>query len=461
MKKQDNCKGLTKKFLNYLLPSISAMWVFSIYTMVDGIFVGKRVGPIAIAAVNLSMPFINTIFGIALLIAISSSTLISIFLGRKETQKSNELFTLHIIILLVLATVITSLSLLFLENLATFLGADARTLDYVKDYLQIIITFSVFFMVAYSLEVLVKTDGFPTYAIVFVSVAAATNIILDYVFVMVFNYGIKGAALATGISQLVSCLGLLAHFLIGKSKLKFVKVKFDWNIVKSMFTIGFPDAVTEFSAGITVYLYNYILLRYIGADGIAAFSVIMYLNNLVIMTMVGITQGMQPLVSFFYGGGDKESIKRIFHMALKSVTMASILFIAVSQCFTDELISMFIDSSNNTIYQLSKEALHIFSFSFLLCGFNIVISGYFTARKETKKATLISMLRGLILIAAFVLILPPVWGGLGIWISSIFNEMATLLISLLLLTRSKSSMEQKDRRRIFFQRMTRMMMEKS
>lgn len=440
MPNMQKSKNLTKKFFKYLIPSISSMWVFSIYTMVDGMFIAKGVGPIALAAVNLSMPFINMIFGIALLTAIGSSTLISIYLGRGEGQKSNELFTLNIITLSFIGIFITLLSILFLEDLAKFLGANKDTLTYVKDYLNIIIMFSSFFMLSYFLEVLVKADGFPIFSILFVSLAAIINIGLDYLFIIVFDYGIKGAALATGISQFISFLGLLSHFLMGKSKLKFTRFAFDLKILKDISLIGFPDAITEFSAGITVYLFNFMILKYIGDDGIAAFSTIMYINNLVIMTMVGITQGMQPLVSFFYGRSDLQSIKKLLNLAFKSILVTSLIAIFICQYSTDALISLFINPSNSFIYKLSKKILKIFSYSFLLCGFNIVISGYFTALKENKKATLISILRGLLLISTFIFVVPQIYGEFGIWLSPIFNEIVTLCISLFIFSKSHTNL---------------------
>ncbi|QZY55180.1 MATE family efflux transporter [Crassaminicella profunda] len=430
IKKTSYLKPLTKEFLEYLLPSISAMWVFSIYTMVDGMFVGKGIGPMALASVNISMPFINMIFAISLIISIGASTLISFHLGGGEEKKSNEIFTLNIIILSFLGLIISILSLIYLEDLAIFLGASQETLLYVKDYLRLIIIFSPFFMLAYSLEVLVKADGFPVFAIVFVGLAAFINILFDYIFVILLDYGVKGAAFATGLSQFISCLGFLFHFIFGKSKLKLTHLKISFSTLKSIFLIGFPDAITELSTGITVYLFNYMILKHIGNRGITAFGVIMYVNNLVIMTMVAINQGMQPLVSFYHGKRDFIRIKKLLSLSFKTILLCSCLFVFVSQFFTDYLVSMFIDPSNLTVYQLSKKSLKIFSYSFMICGINILLSGYFTALKETKKASLISILRGLIVITCFIFILPHFLGSFGIWISSLLNEVFTLCISL-------------------------------
>lgn len=439
-----NERQLTKKFFKYSIPSVTAMWFFSIYTMVDGMFVGKGVGPFALAAVNLSMPFVNTIFAIGLLIAIGSSTLITFYFGQNKREKSNEVFTLNVIILSILGVTISFISLLFLDKIAIFLGATRETLTYVKDYLRIIIIFSTFFIVSYSLEVLVKADGFPIYSIIFVTLSALTNIVLDYILVIRFNYGIKGAAFATGLSQFISCVAFLIHFISGKSNLKFVKPKLDLKLIKNLFILGIPESLTELSVGFTTFIFNYFILRHIGPHGIAAFSVIMYLNNLVLMSMVGTNQGMQPLISFYNGKEDYKSIKRLLNLALKTSLAFGLLFFISSQLFTEQLVSLFIQASSKESFQIALRGLRIFSFGFLICGFNIILSGYFTALKETKKATIISSLRGYILVFIMLFILPNIWKDIGIWIAPLFYEALTLIIASIIYARSKVSLSQEE-----------------
>lgn len=425
-------KSLTKQFFKYLIPSVSAMWFFSIYTMVDGIFVGRGVGPTALAAVNLSMPFINTIFAISLLFSVGASTLITFFLGEGKKKISDEIFSLNILILGALGLILSFVSLFFLDNIALFLGATEETFVYVKDYLSIIIVSSTFFMVAYSLEVLVKADGFPIYSIVFVTVAAFTNIILDYILVIHFNYGVKGAAIATGASQFLSCIGFLTHFIWGKSNLKFVKPNINFGYIKRIITIGFPESLTELSAGFITFIFNFMILRYIGDNGVAAFSVIMYVNNLVIMTMIAVNQAMQPLVSYYNGKKEVDKIQKLLGLSLKTAVLWSGFFFICSQVFTKRLVSFFILPSNTEVFEISVFGLKAFSISFLFVGINIVLSGYFTALKSTKKATILSMLRGYIFITIAIFIMPSILGDVGIWSSTLVNEVLTLSVAVFL-----------------------------
>ncbi|MCC5910547.1 MAG: MATE family efflux transporter [Clostridiaceae bacterium] len=433
---------LTKRFFKYLVPSVSALWFFAIYTMVDGIFVGKGVGPLALAAVNISMPFINSVFAVALLVAIGCSTLITFYFGQHQEEKSNEIFTLNVIIISVLGITGSIFSLLFLENIAIFLGATQETLLYVKDYLRIIIIFSTFFMIAYSLEVLVKADGHPMYSIIFVTLAAIINIVLDYIFVIRLNYGIQGAAWATGFSQLISCIAFLLHFIVGKSNLKFTKPKLDFDLIKSIFTIGVPASLTELSGGFSTFIFNFVIIKFIGPYGLAAFGIIMYLNNIALMTMIGINQGMQPLISFYHGKKDYENIKRLLNLGLKTALIFGLLFFISSQIFTEQLASLFISPMEKEVFKIALTALRTFSFGFLISGVNIVFSGYFTAIKETKKATIISSLRGYIFISIVLFTLPTIWQDFGIWIAPLFYEILTLSVSLTIYFKTKVTFNQ-------------------
>ena len=425
-------KTLRKKFINYLLPSVVAMWVFSLYTIIDGIFVGKGVGPTALAAVNLSMPFINFIFAISILLSIGSSTVIAIYLGEEKKEKANNIFSLIISFLVLLSVVILVLSYLNLNNIALFLGADITTITYVKQYLGIIIFFNGFFMVAYYLEVLSKTDGFPYLSIIGVAVAALTNIILDYIFVIKLNMGIRGAAFATGLSQALSSIIFIAHFLSSRANIKFTKFKIDLTEIKRIILIGFPDFLTELATGIVILLFNQIILTNIGENGVVAYSVISYVSTFIIMTMIGITQGMQPLTSFYYGKKEKNSVNYILKLSLITIFIISIISFLISYLFTGSIVSVFIDKTNTNLFTFACSVFKIYSFSFIILGFNIIISGFCASIEKPLFATIISISRSVITIIMLIL-LTNLFGSSFIWISTTLAEFICLLISLLIL----------------------------
>ena len=431
----DNNISLKKKFFKYLFPSVTAMWIFSLYTMVDGIFVSRGVSEIALAAVNISMPFINFIFAISMLFSTGASTIISIYLGKNDLKKANEIFTFNLFAMIIFSLSLTIISLLNLDKIALFLGATKLNFYLVKDYLKIIISFNSFFIISYCLEVLTKADGYPHLAIIGMIISAITNIILDFLFVIIFDFGIKGAAIATIIAQGVSFIFFLRHFLSKKSKLKLTKLNIKLSYLKRIFYIGFPDAITELTSGIIILLFNQTILKYIGEDGIITYSIICYMSTLVIMTMIAITQGMQPLCSFYYGKNDTTTIKKLIKLSLKSILISSIIIFLLSIIFTKEIVFIFIKDTSSDLYLYSISAFRIFSTSFLILGFNILISGYFASIEEPFKATIISLCRGIIFITISLFLLSFYFGDTGIWISTLVAEIVCLIISIYLLLR--------------------------
>ncbi|WP_276632381.1 MATE family efflux transporter, partial [Terrisporobacter hibernicus] len=241
----ENSISLKSQFKKYVIPSVEAMWVFSLYSMVDGIFVSKGVGSDALAAVNISTPYINMLFAISILFATGASTVVAIKLGSSENKKANEYFTLNLVVMVILAAIIMLISLLNLDKIAVFLGATNSTMVYVKEYVGTIMLFVLFYLASYYLEVLIKSDGYPHLATIGVIISAITNIVLDYIFVIKLGYGVKGAAYATGIARVFSFSFFFIHFLRKRGKLKFTKFHFDFCVVKKVLFIGIPDSTTE------------------------------------------------------------------------------------------------------------------------------------------------------------------------------------------------------------------------
>lgn len=434
----DSNLSLKKQFFKYLVPSVTAMWIFSLYTMIDGIFVSRGVGETALAAVNIAMPFVNFIFAISMLFSTGASTIISIYIGKNNIKKANEIFSFNLFCMLTISLLITLLCLLNIDRISLFLGATENTFYLVKDYLKIIISFNGFFIISYCLEVLTKADGYPYLAIVGMIISALTNIILDFLFVIILDFGIKGAAYATIISQGVSFIFFLSHFMSKKSKLTLTKFEFKVKYLKRILSIGFPDAITELTSGIVILLFNQTILRYIGESGIVTYSIICYVGTLVIMTMIAITQGMQPLCSYYYGKEEFKTIKKLIKMGLKAVSISSIAIFIICIVFAKEIVYIFIKDSSSPLFTYSISAFRLFSSSFLVLGFNVLVSGYFASIEEAFKATIISISRGLIFISLALFSLSFYFGDTGIWIATLISELICLLLSsYLLLKRNK------------------------
>ncbi|MGB5824723.1 MAG: MATE family efflux transporter [Proteocatella sp.] len=448
---KDDAKTKIKIFLNYVIPSIVAMWVFSIYTMVDGIFVANFVGPTALASVNIAMPTINLIFALSLLLSTGASTIIAINFGKGNIKEASEIFTINTAVLIIISICITVMGLLNLNALSLFLGATPSTAGMIKDYLEIILWFAIFFIVSYQFEVLVKTDGSPRLATIGVIISALTNVILDYIFIAVWGWGIQGAALATGISQVASTIIFSAYFLSKKSKLSFMKIKFEHfkiAIYRRIIALGISDSLTELSAGIIVFIFNQTILKIIGEQGIVTYTIISYANLLVLMTMIGIAQGMQPLVSYYFGKGDSKTYNYFFKLSIAMVAMCALLIMYMSFFKTENIVNAFIGQGDMELFNYSVAAFRMFSTSFIIVGFNIVISGFFVAVEKPFQAILISLSRGLFVLAISLGTMIMLMGERGIWISPCISEAVVLIISVVFYMNYKKTNSEFDQPRL-------------
>lgn len=429
-----NKSYIKTKFFHYVMPSVAAMWVYTIYTMVDGIFVARGVGEDALAAVNLAMPVVNAAFALGILFAVGASTRASVCKGRGERSGADKVFTGSVIAVALVGLTVAAAILLFLDEVALFLGATDETIDYVKQYLGIITAFIPFYMTSYNLEVLVKADGFPQTAIKTCVAAACCNIVLDALFVLVFHWGIAGAAIATGLSQLMSFSIYMKHFLSAKSEFSFVKI--NAGELKEAFCrtrFGVADCMTELSVGICIFVFNRVLLSISGNDGVVIYTIISYFSQLVLMTMMGINQGTQPLISYYYGKEKTSFCRYIFKIALCCAGVCSLLAFAIGLIYPDPIVGVYIDNeASPQLFEQSVHAFRLYSPAFLPLGAVITLMGYFTSIELPKSAMSISVGRGLIFTSVFVLIFSFFFGEAGVWTAAAASEICALVLALTL-----------------------------
>lgn len=430
-------KSLKSDFLRFIIPSIIAQWVFTLYTMIDGIFVARGVSEVALTAVNLSFPFVSGLFSFSILFAVGTSTVVAILLGEGKKERADEVFTQNLVVLTVVSVVLTVVVLLNLEQFARFLGATESSLPYVKEYVATLAPFAAAFILSYTFEILIKTDGFPKKATVIVIVGAVMNCILDYLFVMVWHMGVFGAAFATGISQVSVIAFYLYHFGRKKGILRFRRFRLDLKLVWREFKNGLPAGVTEFSAGIIIFFFNQAILRYLNEGALVSYTIISYVNSIVVMSMNGIAQGSQPLISFYHGQGKKNETKKLLRYGVAAAAVLSVLALAVCWLGTDAIVSLFISGEMKELKQYSDQVFRIFSLSFLLVGFNVVIGGYFTSVEEPVEAILISVARGFVTMLGSLLLMTAVFGGSGIWWSPLASEAVCLVLTMILYKRKQ------------------------
>ncbi len=422
------CLELRKKFLKFVLPSIASMWAFSLYTMVDGVFVARGVGETAMAAVNLSAPFTSLVFMVGILLATGTSTVISVALGQGELEEARNYFNQNLAVTVCVSLVLTVLVLLNLEAAARFLGATPDTLDYVKEYVGTIAVFAVFFTVSYNLEVQVKANGAPQVSTVGVASCAVMNVALDALFVMGLGWGVWGAALATGLAQVTSAAVFLAYFLTHGERLRLGRFRRNLRAYRRILPLGLSEGLNELSNGLVIFLFNHTILRVIGEQVLPAYTIISYVNTLVLMTMTGTAQGMQPLVSYALGAGRRQDCRRLLQYGAASAALFAGVSFALGELGAPLIVGAFLER-NSAIFDYSVSALRMYAWSFLAMGFNVVFAAFFTAVERPVPAFTISLNRSLVLLAASLMFMSALFGDRGIWLSTLVSELGCLVIT--------------------------------
>lgn len=428
-------QSLLKQFFHFSAATVASLMVFSLYSIVDGLFVARGVGEYAMTAVNLSVPFVNLLFSIAVIFAVGTSTIIAYLLGQKNAQSANKLFSQNLVTLVVIGVTISVLVLAFTEPLARLLGAEEVTLEYTIHYLQGLAPFAVCFMISYNLEVLVKTDGRPRLALVTVCVGCVTNCVLDYLAIFHWGLGIWGAAAATGVSQLLTCLIYLTHFLGKHTTFHPVRFRMDWKIYRRLLPIGISDGLTELCNGLMIFLFNHTILRCIGTDGLVAYTIIAYANTLVINITMGVSQGSQPLISFQNGRGDGTAIGNLLRYGLRTMCGIAAVCFTVLFLAAPKLVAVYLPEAGTEMLTFATDAFRRYSLCYLPVGFNIYIAGFLTAMERPLPAVSISTGRGLILQGSILLLLAAVLGGGSIWFAPVISEVLCLGLSVFFLLR--------------------------
>lgn len=422
-----------KRFLKYIIPSILSMWVYALYTMVDGFFVSNFCGEVEFSAINISMPIVTSFFALGILFSIGTQALVGFNLGQKNIKTANEVFTTGIVSILFVGILYTILISIFLRDIIGFLGSTSETHDYVYEYLRTVVPFGVFFMTTYQLEVLVKVDGFPIISAVSVLVAALTNLLLDYVFIAQFDWGLRGAALGTGIAQVVSTALMTAHFLKRRGNIAFSK-SINFKNLKKTLPLGGGDALAEIAIGYTVLLFNTTLQKYMGKEGVIIYTVISYVSIFATVTMTGIAQGLAPLFSYENGRNDMGKIKRLIKLGFLSVVLIGTVFIFVLQLFSSEIVGFFLNE-NSELFNSATAAIMKYSSAYIFIGINVLMVTLFASLRKGKCAILISLLRTPIFITIVMKIYELAFQDDKIWFVPAVSEILTCIISIYLLNR--------------------------
>lgn len=441
--KMDYANGSIRKlFIKQLIPNILGMAFGALFVIVDGIFVGNGLGSDALAAVNIIAPIFTFMTGIGLMFGMGAAIIATIHLSHGKRKRANVVITESFIISSLVMLMFSIIALFFPDEIAVLLGAPESIVDQASEYLVTFSFFAVFQTALSSLPFFVRISS-PNYSLLCLSVATILNIILDYLFIFVFKWGLFGAAFATGIGELVGAV-MLGCFLFRKSSaLRFIKPRINgrniWYALKNMIAIsrlGFPVLLSEITISVMAIAGNYSFSRHIGVNGVAAFSVINYLFPVVFMVFNAVIQSAQPIVSYNYGLKQKDRYIKAFRMALFSAIAIGSVFTLVSCIFNQPIVSMFLPDRTNSAWILASEGLPYFAIDFIFFGINVVAIGYYMSVGNVQRAMLFTTIRGILPVLGFWLL--PLWMGTkGLWLAVPIAEMISVSVVAFVSVRQK------------------------
>lgn len=422
--------------LRFALPSMTTMLFMGFYTIGDTIFISRFVDTNALSAVNMVTPAVNLIVGLGTMLAAGGSAVIAREMGAGEEKEASQDFTLVVLCGLVLGLSIAAAGCAFIDEIVWGLGASRALFPYCRDYLLILFAFTPASILQVLFQNLIITAGHPGYGMALSIGAGAANVLLDYIFMVPLGMGIRGSALGTGIGYCIPTAAGLEFFLAGKGSLRFVKPIFRPRVLMESCANGCSEMVSQAAAAATTFLFNMVMMRLLGEDGVAAVTIMIYSQFLLTSLYMGFSMGVAPILSYRYGSRDYVGLKKVFRICLRFITAGSAFVFLLSMAAGPRLAGVF-SPAGTAVYDIAREGFLIFPFSFLFCGWNIFSSSAFTALSNGKASAAISFLRTFGLITLLLLFLPQLVGVIGVWLAVPIAEFATMLAAIWLLLKNR------------------------
>jgi putative MATE family efflux protein len=421
---------ISKLLLKFSVPAIIGMLVNALYNMVDRIFIGNWVGSLGIAGITIGFPIMLVIMACAMLIGIGSTSLLSIKLGEQKRDEAELIVGNGMVLLIVISLVIAIPGLIFLEPLLKLFGASAAVLPYAKDYLSIILWGTVFQSIGFGMNNYIRAEGNPKIAMFTMLIGAVLNTILDPIFIFVFDWGIRGAAYATILSQGVSAAWVLMYFFGGQSmlKIRLVNLKLNPSLVGKIVVFGSAPFVMQLAASLLNVIMNKSLIQYGGDIDIAAMGAVTIIITLILMPIFGINQGVQPIIGYNYGAKKFNRVKEALKLAVMAATGITTIGFIVTRLFPVQLIAIF-NRTDQALINAGSYTLRIFLIFLPIIGFQIISANYFQAVGKPKQAAFLSLSRQVVIFIPALLILPRFYGLKGVLMAGPVADLGSSVIT--------------------------------
>lgn len=418
--------SVSKVFLNYLIPSVSATLVTSIYILADTMMIGRSVGEAGIAALNILLPLYTAFYGFGMMCGIGGSVLFGFSMGKGKVREARGYFTTGFIMSVFFAILCVLICNVFFTPITTFMGATDSMAAHIVPYGRVLATAAPAFIFSSFLQAFVRNDGAPKLAMAGVMSGGVTNVVLDYLFIFVLDGGMGGAALATALGSVLTVSILSTHFLSKNNQLKFTAAV-TVRKVKEIIGNGLASFILEVSNGFVMLLFNLQLLAYVGDLGVVVYGIISNLALVVNSLSNGMSQAIQPLLSTNYGAGKNDRVRQTRKLGAQIAFLAGAMFTSVGLLFPKTLSYLFLDPSEEVL-AMAVWAIRLYFTGFLVSEWNIMGGTYFQAVVKPKYSLLITLLRGVVLNSLMVFLLPALLGVSGIWMAVAVSEFITAAV---------------------------------
>lgn len=423
--------------LRFAIPNVIMMITLSMYLIVDGMFISRILGTTALSAANMVYPVICFEMALAIMLATGGSAIIARKLGEGKREEARQNLSLLVVVELILGILFAVVGDLFIRPIIAFLGASPIQFPLCVTYARILFSFAPAFFLQTSFQTFLVTAGKPTLGLIVTVLSGVSNIILDYLFMAPFNMGIAGAALATGIGYCIPAIVGIVFFATGKKNaLYFVKPKTDGKVLFHSCINGASEMVTNLANAITTFLFNDMFLQYYGEDGVAAITIILYFQYIFTAFYFGYSNGIAPIVSFKYGCGDQQQLKKIFNVSLLFLMVSALVMNVLIRFTIGRSVTIFTPAGSK-VYDITVQGFSIYSIGFFVMEIGIFSSAFFTALSDGKTSALISFSRTFLFVVGSVLILPILFDEFGLWGAVPIAEGWGMIIAIFFLVRKR------------------------
>lgn len=415
--------------LKFAAPTTAMLIFMSLYQMVDGVFVANFVGETALSALNIVYPIPSIIIALSIMLSTGGSAIIARNMGEGKHQEAKENFSLLLCVGLILGLAVLVLGTIFLRPLIHLLGATPNLYQYCHDYLQVLILTAPLAVFQMLFQTFFVTAGKPYLGLTLTVIGGFSNIVLDYLFIAVLGWGVRGAAVATSIGYSVPAIFGLFYFALCRSGTLFIiKPVCRWTVLLHSCGNGSSEMVNNLAIAVTTFLFNILMLKYAGEAGVAAITIVLYAQFLMTSLFIGFSSGIAPVISYNYGRQNHGQLQNVFRISMRTIAVFSVLIYALSWMLASAIIQVFAPVGS-ALFELTRHGFHLFSVSFLFTGFNIFASAMFTAFSNGKVSAILSLMRTFVFLIVCLMVLPLFLDVDGVWLAVPVAELLALAVS--------------------------------